>query len=703
MSFLVPAFLAGLLLVGVPIWIHLTRRQRQSPVAFPSLMFLQRTPYTEENRRRIQHWALLSVRFLAIVLLVLAFARPFLDRSEEVAATGGGPTERVVLLDRSWSMGFDDRLEEARRAARDAISSLGPLDRASVIAFGQGASAVVRSTADGARLRAGIDTISLSSEATRYGPALKLAQTILEETELPGRELVVISDFQQNGWTGDEGVVLPAGTRLRPVRIGDGTAPANHAVSAVSLAREEVQGRERVTPTARLTRIGGDSEVQLTAELRIDGQLLQTQTVSLPANGAAALAFQPFTLSQPHTQGEIRLEGDALPDDDALRFVLSAGRALGVRLLSGPTRGNQGDLYLRRALAVSDGGSFDVVGLNAVPSAEVLDRVDAVLFTDRPVPGGVEGGRLREWVAAGGGVVLIAGERGRWPEELSDLFPGPLGGAVDREDGRGERLASVDFAHPVFELFAGPRSGDFTGIRFYRARRHQVEEDEATRVLARFDDGGPALTERRVGEGRVLVFTSTLDAFWTDFALQPVFLPFVHQLVRYASGRGEEIDAFTTGQVLDVSDARAMETAGLGEVAEAIAASEARVAFTPSGAAIPLDDPFLTLDQAGFWEIRPPGADEVRPVSIAVNVDPEEALLDPLDPEEFAATLGSASRDTGTEGARATELRRADQEQRQSWWRLLLFAAFALLAVDTIWSNRVARTTRRLKDAQATG
>ena len=53
--------------------------------------------------------------------------------------------------------------------------------------------------------------------------------------------------------------------------------------------------------------------------------------------------------------------------------------------------------------------------------------------------------------------------------------------------------------------------------------------------------------------------------------------------MQYASGRNEEIDAFVTGQVLDVSDPRAMETAGLGEVSEALAENEARVAFAPSG------------------------------------------------------------------------------------------------------------------------
>jgi hypothetical protein len=45
LSFLVPAFLAGLAAIAVPVLIHLTRRQSRQPLAFPSLMFVRRVPH----------------------------------------------------------------------------------------------------------------------------------------------------------------------------------------------------------------------------------------------------------------------------------------------------------------------------------------------------------------------------------------------------------------------------------------------------------------------------------------------------------------------------------------------------------------------------------------------------------------------------------------------------------------------------------
>ena len=697
LAFLVPLALLGAAAIIVPIVVHLTRRRKSKVLRFPSVRFIEKVPYRAESRRRIHHWFLLSLRALAILLIVAAFARPFVDRTAEATVAGTGPTERVVLLDHSWSMALGDRWSEAQQAARDAVSELGPLDRASVVVFARGADAIARSTSEPIRLRQAIDTARVSDEGTAYGPGLKLAQTILEESELPARELVVVSDFQAEGWTGEEGVTLPAGTDIRTVVVGEGGID-NAAVADVALNRARVEGRERVTPAARIVRTGGDEPREVEVVLSLDGQPVQTRTVTLPAEGADGVVFDPVTIGSDQTQGSVSMTTDELPQDDVLRFVLSPGRAEFVRLLV-PPGAPDAAFYVERALRITEAGEFDVVAsTGAVPTGDALDETDVLLLVDRPL-GSAELDRVRGWVDAGGGLVVIAGERGGWGTGGETLFPGALGGIEDR-DGRGERLASVEYEHPVFEVFRGPRQGDFSSARFYRARTYDVQASDSVAILARFDDGSPALVERRTGDGRVLVWASTLDATWTDLALQPVFLPFVHELARYASGATDAFDFFTAGQIVDVTDARAMESAGLGAIAEAISASEERIVLAPSGTSSELTDGesshFLELSEAGFYEIRPPGRDDLRPVSVAVNVDRGESDLTPLDPEELVASLRSAT-DVAPAGdsERAAVLRRADQERRQSWWRWLLLGAFGILIIETVLSNRLSRRTGR--------
>lgn len=703
LRFLVPVFLAGLAALAIPIIVHLTRKQRAKVVEFPSLMFLDRVPYQAESRRRIHHWLLLLVRALAVALIVAAFARPFFQDAEVAAGATSGPREIVVLLDRSYSMEVADHWDRALDAAGDVVPGLGPLDRVSLIPFARSADVAVRSTVDPQRYRGALDTLRLSDQATSYGPGLKLAQTILEESEMPAKELVVISDFQRTGWTGEEGVTLPEGTVVTPVALADET-PSNRAVAAVNLARQRFNDRDRITPTARLTRVGGEEPEETEVVLELDGRELQREGVTLPADGAASVTFQPFTLADRHTRGTIRLTGeDALGADDVRHFVLSPGQALGVLVLEQGGNPASSSLFLRQALAISDDNAFDVSvrSTGAVGDGELTGRA-VLVVNDRPLAGGASASAVRRFVEEGGGLLVVLGEGISWPSELADLLPGAFTAPVDREEGRGGRLGHLDYEHPAFEVFRGPRSGDFTGARFFRARGLTLNEEDGARVLARYDDGSIALAERAVGEGRVLAWTSTLDAFWNDLALQPVFLPFVHQLVRYASGRTETLSAFTAGQVLDVTDARAMQTAGLGEAAEALADDGERVAVTPSGATERLptgEGPhFLRLEEVGFYGIRPPGRDDERPLAVAVNVELSEADLVPLDVQEVVASITAGPGETvagagGTE--RTAQLRREDQERRQALWRFLLMGAFALLALETVVSNRVSRAGRR--------
>src|SRR5918995_2827203 len=135
MAFLAPLFFAALVTLAIPIFIHLTQRERKQVVEFPPLMFLEKIPYQSVRRRRIRDWPLLAMRLAAILLIVLAFARPFFDRPIAALANASGPREVVILLDRSYSMGYGDRWARAQAAARQAVQGLGAADRGTLVLF----------------------------------------------------------------------------------------------------------------------------------------------------------------------------------------------------------------------------------------------------------------------------------------------------------------------------------------------------------------------------------------------------------------------------------------------------------------------------------------------------------------------------------------------------------------------------------------
>src|SRR5579871_1707653 len=193
MAFLAPIFFVGLAAIAVPILVHLIQRERKEVVQFPSLMFLRKIPYQSVERRRIHNWLLLALRAGAMALLVAAFARPFLQQDPvKAAAASAGAREVVILLDDSASMGYGDHWDKARDAARKIVSGLGAEDKATLVMFGRNIQERVRATSDRGQLSAAIDDAKVTSDGTRFGPALRYAQSLLLRSSLPRKEAVLI-------------------------------------------------------------------------------------------------------------------------------------------------------------------------------------------------------------------------------------------------------------------------------------------------------------------------------------------------------------------------------------------------------------------------------------------------------------------------------------------------------------------------------
>ena len=677
MGFLAPAFLLGLLALSVPVLLHLVQRERRHTRVFPSLMFLRRVPHHSVRRRRIHHWLLLALRCGGLALLAVAFAQPVLRGNERARPLVDGATARVVLVDRSYSMSYGDRWTRAQEAARRVLDETGAGDVAGLVFFGEGAEAAGPLTDDRAVLGAALDEAELGWEGTRFAPALKLGMRLLDESGRQNRELILVSDFQSRALDGLDEVLLPAGTDLRWVDLSE-TEARNRSITEVTLQRVYEGGREGVAIAARVARQGEEPGEPVPVTLELGGRVVGSRLLDLGDESTGTVRFDPVPVPSLAQHALVRLEPDALPRDDVFRFVLAPGRELGVLIVGRDGGRRTESLFLRRALAIGDRPRFDVrLRERLALRRQDLAGAGAVILNDTPWPTGEAGETLRTFVEGGGGVLAALGARGvpagrdGFPPELPATAEGRV---VDRTADWGGNLAFLDYDHPVFEIFRRPRSGDFSSARFQRYRT--LSAPSAT-VLARFDDGNPALVEIPLGGGRVLLWTSSLDTLWNDLPLQPVFLPFVHRLVAHAAGHVESPAWRRVGDVLELPELDEGHWIGLNPLAE--------------GGLVEGDGRFVRLEAAGFYELRPSrDEDEEAVLTIAVNVDPGEADLTTADPEEVAAGLtrvGGAASDGAALGG-------AERQQGQNGWWFLLLAALAVLAAETALSNRLSQAVR---------
>lgn len=513
-SFLSPLFLAGLAAAAIPIAIHLFHRRVEPVVEFAAMRYLRRAPVEHSRRRRLREMLLLALRVAALCLLAFAFARPYLAQS---AAALSAPVT-MVLVDTSASMTGPGQFERAKEAAAGAIRSAPSSQAVGVMTFANAADVVAPPSQDRAGALAAIAKLQPGAGATQYRSALARAAEAIGDRA--GR-FVVVTDLQQSGWdAADDGAVPDTIT----VEVADVSGPSTN----LSVAALRVEGAEAVA----LVRNYGGIERPAQVGFGVDGRRFTAVPVTIPAGGSMEVRASVEGRSRGVLDATVA-DADGLAADNSRYLVLDAMQAPGVLAIT--ATGQPADVfYLDRAIGVADeGGGFRFRAVsgpafsNLTPQA--LADVGAVLVLGTR---GIDArGRelLAGYVESGGGL-LVAGGPDVEPTVLREALSGVLPTRLTARDATETlRFAPADTRHPVFRLFGGV--GTLANVSFERAAR--VEPSDTADVIARYTDGTPALVEDRATGGRVLVFASDLNNRWNDFPVQPAFVPFVHEMLRY--------------------------------------------------------------------------------------------------------------------------------------------------------------------------
>ena len=678
LGFLVPAFLAGLAAIAIPLLMHLRDRNEETPTRFPSLMFLVRLPIRTSDRRKVTDWPLLLLRALAIAVLVLAFSRPFFGRSAEATAQARARNV-VLLLDRSLSMGYAGNWAAAQDSARAVLASLGAADQVALVLFDEEAELAQPWTRDKSTVRAIIDASTPVSRGTRFGAALRVARSALVSAPAGASEFVLVTDLQRSGLTGVAGLELPAGLPMRVAQVAAATRP-NTSLRAVEARRVVAGTRVQLQVLARVVtrELAAPRTVRLT--LRIAGREVGARTATLQPNGELSVVFDAIPAPSTAVEGEVTIDADLLAADDRFYFALPADDGLTVLLMVPDDIARDETLYLERALAIGRAPTVRVERRRpGTLDAATLDRSALVVLWDVAPPAGTAGAALARWIDDGGGLVVAAGQRLGARRITALAGVAGVNGIADRRAGGGAMLGDVREEHPLFTPFRASAAA-LVAPRFYRYPR--LEPAVGADVLARFDDGAPALIERRAGEGRMILLAMSLDARESDFPLQPAFLPLTRRLVLYGAGHESTPLWRTTGESWVPRDVRR----------EPVVAAPDGAIIRPQGT---VNGVALILQQVGVYaayERRVDGAPRAR---VAVNAPAAESELVSADARELLLGVGESADSTLRGLAAATT---AEVESRQQAWRWLVLLAALLLLAETViasqgWRGRARRAT----------
>ena len=678
MSFLTPLFFLGAAALAAPILVHLVRRTRARRIQFPALVFVRQVPQRTIRRRTLHNLLLLLVRCLAILLIVIAFTRPFFS-NKSAAKTTAGAGATVILIDDSLSMRRDQLFGDAQSKAESATDGARTDEQIALVSFDKRYTVVNRFVGDKNRVRFGIRSLSAGWDGTDYEQALRGAEALLADLKTSGsKKIVMISDFQATGWSQANATFkLANDTQLTTLDVGGSNPPSNVAVTNVE-AHGTVFGQKYLDNLAvHLSNFSDSPKDHLQVDFQINDQTVEKRELSLNSRETKVVEFTGFNLNDGANRCTIEINSGDFPLDNRFYFTLRREVPAKGLIVESSTRGRSDSLHLQSALTTNDDLPFNfTLKTSGAVDPTSIAEYSLVILNDAGMISPGLADSLAKFVTNGGQLIISTGPRtevNSFPPALQQVMPATLTESVQTKAGETVAISDVKFDHPIFEVFQ--ESGRLAAAHVIGYFRSQPAANAS--VLARFEDGSPALLESRTGKGRVLLFTSSLGPSWNDLPLMPLYLPFVHQMVRYAGSR-EESSWYELGETFRV----AKEQSAVPAVDTPTGTRLTENRLTPDG------DVLVTGREPGFYRLRY----SARPDFAAVDVDGSEGDFTKLDFGQFVAGVtGGAGNAESSEANR--KLSNEEVEGRQKVWWSLLFIALLLLLTESV----LARRTRVVK------
>ncbi|MBI3880363.1 MAG: BatA domain-containing protein [Verrucomicrobia bacterium] len=689
MSFLAPLFLLGALAVGLPILFHLIRRTTREKTLFSSLMFLLPTPPRVTKRSRLENIWLLILRCLVLLLLAFGFARPFLPNALAPSKPAGPGTKTIVLVDTSASMRRENLWAEAKAKAEELFKKAGPADEIALLTFDRTTQTRLsledwrklkldeRAAAAAQRLAA----VQPTWFATHLGPALIQAAELLDQ---PGqtnqtagvRQIIVISDMQDGAkFDGLQGYEWPRGIQVSLETVKP-KKPTNAGLQWVSEV-EEGEAKSAGEPSAiRLRVVNSADSKRDQFKIRWTGAPeIESQEVYVPA-GQSRIVKPP---KQPDSRPDrLALTGDDADFDNSVHILPPQLQRLPLLFLGNDAETDPGQslYYLKRAFQKSRNQVVDIIARRSDQPVAAFEMQSAQLLVlgENPTDAALTAARQ---FAKDGKFILAPLPSAASVAALAKLLELPSLSAEEARVKDYAMFAQIDFQHPLFAAFADPRYSDFTKIHFWKHRKLDAAKLPGARVIAKFDDGDPALVQVPLGKGAVVILTTTWRPADSQLALSSKFVPLLYALLEQSSDLPVQKAQYFTGDEVPMPPG-----------------PQALKVRKPDGAEVEVaaGGKFNQTDSPGVYAVTP------GTLRFVVNLAPDESRTAPLSEERLASLRlplkKSATETTAASVQHQARAQAAELEGQQKLWRWLIVAALVVLLIETWLGGRLTRVAR---------
>jgi uncharacterized membrane protein len=449
-------------------------------------------------------------------------------------------------------------LDVARRAAEKVLEEIRPSDqdRFSLVTLSAWPETVLKGRNRRDQIRSALQELKVSDYGSSLHATMLEVRQLLDDPEIRNaeRRVYLFTDLQALGWNSRDDVEAKRFAELlrdlsrRPRTwfslFDAGIKDAhNHAVVDFRSNDKVVTTRRTARFTAAVHNFSSTPRPALGVHLYVDDALVRTEQAVLPPNATAEVVFEvDFPDAGPKIL-RVSADPDYLAADDSRWLAVDVRSSLRALVVDGDPGDSpkSSEVYtFTLALDPNRQASFFAVDQKTLElfNAEGLDGYDFLVLANVQSLTADKIEKIEQFVRRGGGLLVTLGDRvdkvsfneylwaggkGLSPAALEEVAGTAPEGALER--GVERRISRFAAGHPVFRPFQKRAMAALYGLVYYKY--YKAKDFDPDRVLAALDDnfGSPLLLEKPFGEGRVLLFTSSIDAAWN--AGNPAFAPYV--------------------------------------------------------------------------------------------------------------------------------------------------------------------------------
>ena len=686
MTFLSPSILWGLLAISIPIIIHLISLRHTRDTEFSTLRFIKSLKHETIRHLRIKQWLLVLLRTIAILCLILMFARPLMIGTSTGKLAGDVESRAVIVIDNSASMAVqtdDGTLLDRAKSSLPAI--LEGLEGETTVELYQ--TNPPRKLFAGSHKESGtiMNRVNSIVQTNLNDNLWSVIDSVLHTVEAsePNRECFIISDFQSAPSFAVDSLVPNSDWKyyciLQP------KVKNNISVSEVSILSQIKLPNHLVKLNTRVGNGGLTEKRNIPVELYLNDERVGQVVSHFQPSRFKDFMFQVYPGKTGIINGKIVIPDDDFPLDNFRNFELVIPNQIAVKVVGRSVE----ELFLLDLALSAITGETELLLIDRHVSDDVVEQlflsdIDILLLHNPANLSNSAIEDLQRFLMSGGGLIWFVGndlnqtDPVAWPSllKLPELIQ------TRRLDGESFFSASiVEEDHSLFtDLDIKNMNEELPQVFGYNEVRLQMNHTP----LIKLNNGHPLLVESKAFGSSGFVFTSPLNLRWNDLSVKGLLVPLLHRMLILLGTKEFNTQPLLVGQV------KIIDIKGENINAEWIlkTPNENEIKLIPD-----YTNEKLLIKQTSELGSYNVFADGIFFTSFSTELSPHELPSIRIDGETLAKGLG-------IEQARIIEplqhLGSVLKEIRygRSIWRLLLYIALSCLVIESILGRP---NTERLK------